>query len=595
MKTKNFIYTNFFLLCSFVALTVQAHPNQIDEKQSRDNPETIAAPVEFVLYHNFTGYSFVEGHGKKAVLNRFTTLLVADGKVVATGDKGLMQVAAEARRVNLAGQTLLPGLIDAHGHILGLGKNLSEVDLRGLSSRTAAIAKVTNYADKNLDLAWVVGRGWNQVLWPDQSFPSRHDLDTVISDRPVWLTRIDGHAGWANSKALELAGITRDTPIPAGGDIVKDTNGEPTGVLIDTAMDLLTQHIPVLSDEQVSQYQQTAFQHLLSEGVTQVHDAGVSYQEVQSYRALALQKALQKTAQQTNKSIPMVRVHAMLSARDEQLPQLLAEGVFRSDNDFLQIRGVKLYGDGALGSRGAALLEPYTDASEQSGLLITPEAQVYEDFKTIIHHGFQVNYHAIGDYTNRLALDTFERLQQEEGHLLAEQRHRVEHAQIIHLDDIPRFVQLGILPSMQPTHATSDMNMAEERLGTERLQGAYAWRTFLDLGSIIPAGSDFPVELSNPFHGIHAAVTRQNQDNKPPEGWRPEQAMTVAEALRSFTIDAAWAGYLDDTTGSLEPGKWADFIVVDKDPFRINPDDLWRIKVLSTYVAGERLFYFKPE
>ncbi|RUO24499.1 amidohydrolase [Aliidiomarina minuta] len=533
------------------------------------------------LYHNFTGYTFSGKPGAEAQFSSFSVLVVEDGKVVAKGDKDLKQDYPEATLHNLYGRTLLPGLIDSHGHIQTLGENLMQVDLRGINNRTATVAKVANYADSHHELEWVIGRGWNQEIWPTREYPNRQDLDDVISDRPVWLTRVDAHAGWANSKALQLAGITADTEDPDGGQIIRDADGEPTGILIDAAMQLVQDIMPAITDEQRAEAVKLAQDHILQLGITHVLDAGVSAKGLENFRQMHAEGTLN------------LRVNAMISGSDPALTELLAEGVYRSEDDILRIGNVKLYGDGALGSRGARLIEPYTDDEENLGLLITPEEQVAKLFREVHEAGFQISYHAIGDYPNRLALDEFEKITANDDELtdLSAFRHRIEHAQIVQVKDIPRFKTLGIIPSMQPTHATSDMNMAEDRVGNERIAGAYAWRSFLDQGSIIAAGSDFPVELTNPFYGLHAAVTRQDRNNDPVEGWYPDQAMTFAEALRSFTLDAAYAAFMDDSIGTLEEGKWADFIVLDKDPMKLESKDLWRIKVLSTYIAGERVHH----
>lgn len=532
------------------------------------------------LYHNFTGYTFTQGDDDVVDLTSFTHMVVEDGKIVAIGNRDLQQAHRDANPVNLQGRVVLPGLIDSHGHIHGIGENLIQVDLRGISNRTGTVAKVANYADENLELDWILGRGWNQEIWPTRDYPNRQDLDEVINDRPVFLVRVDAHAAWVNSHALELAGIDDDTPDPDGGQIIRDSDGKATGILIDTAMELVRDHIPEADQAARMQAVELAQEHLISLGLTQVLDAGVSAAQLDDFRQLNEQGELK------------MRVNAMISGSDPDLSAMLSEGVYESDNHRLRIGNVKMYGDGALGSRGARLIEPYSDDPENYGLLITPAERVRALFNEIHDAGFQISYHAIGDYPNRLALDEFARIIENDDSIdsLAEYRHRIEHAQIVQLDDIPRFNELGIIPSMQPTHATSDMNMAEDRVGSERIAGAYAWRSFIDNGSIIAAGSDFPVELANPFYGIHAAVTRQDRDGEPVDGWYPEQALSLVETLRSFTLDAAYAGFTDAYTGTLEPGKYADFIVVDRDPFKISNKDLWRIKVLATYVGGERVY-----
>ena len=532
------------------------------------------------LYHNFTGYTLSQSDNQDINLNSFTHMVVEDSRIVAIGNADLETEYATAEPVDLRGKTLLPGLIDAHAHIHGLGENLLQVDLRGVNNRTASVAKVANYADGNLELEWIIGRGWNQETWPVKNFPSRNDLDSVISDRPVYLVRVDSHAAWVNSHALKLAGIDENTPDPEGGQIMRDDAGAATGILIDTAMQLVSDLIPPPSQEARLQALELAQQHILQHGLTQVVDAGATQEQLQDYRDMNESGDLK------------LRIDAMIASSDPALTELLAAGIYTSDNHRLRIGNVKMYGDGALGSRGARLIEPYTDDPENYGLLVTPEDRVRSLFEQIHQAGFQISYHAIGDYSNTLALDEFARLVEQDDTIdtLAEHRHRIEHAQIVQVDDIPRFQALGVIPSMQPTHATSDMNMAEERVGSDRIAGAYAWRSFLEAGSKIAAGSDFPVELVNPFYGIHAAVTRQDRNGDPVAGWYPEQALTLLETLRSFTVDAAYASFTESYSGTLEPGKYADFIVVDQDPFTTRSQDLWRTKVLATYVGGERVF-----
>lgn len=525
------------------------------------------------LVNNVKGYTLNDS-GK---LTTFNNLVIDHGKVVAANVD--VNDYSIDKTIDGEGKVMLPGLIDAHGHLLGLGANLLEVDLRESTSAQNAAKMVADYAFAKPAQAWITGRGWNQELWSDRAFPTAQDLDKVVADRPVALARVDSHATWVNSKAMELAGITKDTKSPAGGEIIKDANGNPTGVFIDNASLLIEAHLPKASNAVYEQQLQAAGEHLLSNGITSMHDAGIGRDVYDFYLKEAVEGDLP------------VRVYAMVSATDPELSTMLGNGNIRDANDFLYIRSVKAYGDGALGSRGAALLEPYSDAPHQHGLLLTQPEDMTQLFTTVLGAGFQLNYHAIGDKANHVALNEFETTFETLGGV--ELRNRIEHAQVIAPDDLARFAELKVLPSMQPTHATSDKNMAEDRIGKDRMKGAYAWKTLLDSGIALPLGSDFPVELANPFYGLHAAVTRQDRNNQPVKGWYAHEALTIEQAFRGFTLDAAYAGHMEDTLGSLTKGKWADFILVDQDIFTIKPEDIWKTKVHATYVAGEQVFEAK--
>ncbi|WP_105264784.1 amidohydrolase [Pseudoalteromonas sp. T1lg76] len=523
-----------------------------------------------VLY-NAKGYTPTQD----GELTRFSTLVIEDGRVLNHGDQQLTKSYPDAKRIDAQGKVLLPGLIDAHGHVIGLGQNLMRLDLRDTQSVEHIGEKLKAFAAQSKQ-EWIIGRGWNQENWPTKRFATAADLDKYVSDRPVVLTRIDGHAIWVNTKAMELAGFKGSEQNPEGGEIIRNSQGQATGVFIDKAENLINAHIPKADFQALSTALDKAGAHLLSLGITSTHDAGISKDTWQLYHQRAEQK-----------NLPL-RIYAMLSAADPQLLSMLKAGKIDDANDMLSIRSVKVYADGALGSRGAALLDEYADRKGHHGLMLESQAQLEEIFKTCFTHGFAAHTHAIGDRANRDVLNAYENVFKSTGGKLL--RNRIEHAQIVAPSDIPRFKELAIIPSMQPVHATSDMHMAELRLNEQQLSGAYAWQTFLAQGSKVAAGSDFPVELANPFHGLYSAITRQDHNGQPQEGWRPQELLTREQALRAFTLDAAYSAQQEFKLGSLEKGKWADFILIDTDIMTAPVQDIWQTQVLETWLGGEKRY-----
>ena len=504
-----------------------------------------------------------------------TAVAVRGGRVVALGSDAEMRplVGAATRKIDLQGRTVLPGLTDAHVHVMGLGRARGSLDLVGAESLDQALRRV---AEKTRTLApgeWLLGRGWDQNDWPEKRFPTAADLDRVTGDHPAYLVRVDGHAGWVNSKALTLAGVSATTPEPAGGRILRGEKNTPSGVLVDAAQGLVGAKIPPASREVRKRWLLAGLEAAAAAGLTSVHDAGVDLDEVALYKELLAEKSLP------------IRVYVMLRGPKEFLAR---GGALKPElglgDGRLTVRAIKAVADGALGSRGALLLEPYSDEPGVRGLLTFDQADFGQLLDRAAAQGFQVATHAIGDAANRLVLDAYQKALGGNG---AARRFRVEHAQILTLTDVPRFKSLGVIPSMQPTHCTSDMYWAEDRVGAERGQGAYLWKSFLKQGVPVAGGSDAPVESIAVLPGIYAAITRQDAKGWPPGGWHPQERVTALEAVQMFAKDAAFAAFEENDRGSIAPGKRADFTVLTRDVTAIPPADILKTEVAFTMVGGE--------
>jgi predicted amidohydrolase YtcJ len=517
-----------------------------------------------------------------------SALAVGSGRVLFVGsDAEARALAAPSTRViDLHGATVVPGIVDAHAHLLGLGNTLRRVNLAGSTSYQEVIDRVRAWAKDVRPGEWILGRGWDQNRWVDKQFPTHEALSRAFPTNPVVLTRIDGHALLANAKAMELAGITPASAEPSGGRILKLASGSPSGVFIDNAEELIGRAIPAATRAETRRAILAAIDECNRWGLTGIHDPGEDAETIAIYEELA-------KAGNYN-----LRNYVMLSDPGEPTsPAALNNPYLRRGpqsalyDGHLWIRAIKLYADGALGSRGAALLAPYSDDPTNSGLLLSPPGHIRAWAETGLRRGFQVNVHAIGDRGNRIVLDAFDSALRTVPK--ADHRFRIEHVQVLSPQDIPRFARLGVIPSMQATHQTSDMRWAEARIGPERIRGAYAWRSLLSTGVVIPNGTDFPVEDVNPLLTFHAAVTRQDPTNSPPGGWYPEQRMTREEALQSMTIWPAYAGFQESMLGSLTPGKYADFVVLDRDIMRVPDTEILGTRVISTWIGGKPVYEAK--
>jgi predicted amidohydrolase YtcJ len=496
---------------------------------------------------------------------------VVDGRIVD-------EAAPADRVIDARGRTVLPGLIDAHGHVTELGFAALQIDVTGTKSVGEMQQRLRDYAAAHPEARWIVGRGWNQELWAEKRFPTAADLDSVVSDRPVVLERVDGHAIVANSAAMKAAGVSSSTPEPSGGRI-------ENGLFVDNAIPLVTKAIPPSSPAEVDQALAKAQDILLSFGITGVGSMSTS---------LAAWQAMRRAA-----DAGRLQVRMMVYADELKLLPEVPKPTPWLNGDRLRMVGIKLYADGALGSRGAWLKQPYADMPNTHGLPFHSDAEMLQLTDTAAAAGFQVATHAIGDAANAQIITVYEQLSRKYG---KDRRWRIEHFQIADPADIPRLAPAGIIASMQPTHQTSDRLMAEKRLGPDRLKGAYAWQSVLQAARIafgsdtpynasaLAFGSDFPVESPNPFPGLSAAVSRQDMEGQPPGGWTPAERVTFAEALAAFTRGAAYAGFADDKIGAIEPGKYADFIMVDRDPTKVDPQGLARTQVLETWIAGKKVW-----
>lgn len=507
---------------------------------------------------------------------------IAEGKILFVGKASGAEafIGPETEVFDARGATVIPGLVDSHTHVLGLGERAAQVDLFGVADEVAAIEKVAERAASTSVGEWILGRGWDEGAWANR-YPTLDALSERVPDHPVVLESLHGFAVWGNRMAFEKAGIDHETPDPDGGEILRDANGAPSGVVLNRAGPLLTGAVPETTPEQLRAYLRTGLEEMARSGYVAVHEAGSDGDHLAALQALEAAGELP------------VRVYAMLSARDAALcREWIEKGPVQGTDGMLAVRSVKAYYDGALGSRGARLLDDYSDRPGHRGTSGDEYGFDQQLVADLMRAGFQVGIHAIGDAGNRETLDFLEKVITDTP-VTREHRHRIEHAQVVHPDDLPRFAELGIIASMEPPHAVEDMAWAEERLGPERILGAYAWRTLRRLGARLTFNSDLAGSDHDIFYGLHAAITRRGKDRQPEGGWYPEQTMSAEEALRAYTTWSAHAAHWEEQTGILAPGRWADLTLLDLDPLAVGESDPGAVldgRVVATIVAGKVVY-----
>ena len=595
LKTHNLIQWIIALLSIILVTACAPEANKQTEEAAVTTKQSQSVDVDRILF-NGNVYTFSwQGPDKKGVpssgapyqssiwSNDAQAIAINDGKIIAVGDNDKIKALQTDNTVliDLKGATVFPGFVDSHVHIAELGEILSRINLIDIESPQLVISKIKDKIKESplLPGKWIIGQGWDEGAWAN-NYPNRQMLDEHFPDNPVYLKSLHGFAVWVNSAALKSAGIDKATEAPVGGEIVIDGEGVPTGILLNRATTLMKASIPEPTEQEFESWVLAGLHQMAKDGYVAIHQAGAERRHIKAFQSLKQKGKLP------------IRVYVMLSARDESLSEeWIEKGPLVDDSGWLDIRSVKAYYDGALGSRGARLLADYSDKPGHRGIAGDGYGFDKSIVERLIAAGFQTGIHAIGDAGNRETLDFFQSMvaKNPQSKLL---RHRIEHAQVVHPSDIPRFATLGVIASMEPAHAVEDKNWAEQRVGHKRIKGAYAWRTLIENGARLTLNSDLPGSAHSIFYGLHSAVTRKDKQLKPEPGWYPEQRLSIEESIRGFTSDAAFAAFREGQTGIIAPGYWADFTLVDSDLMNIaasQPSEILKGKVISTYVAGERV------